>query len=303
MFKSTTLASAALLATVSCTAWMAAPSHAATLFSSDFSGVDNAQLSDSPDWADWTDDSPSYPILTTTTLDNQGYLTKSSAVTGAYKSVRAEISGSPAKFDPAQDLRYQIDLNRMYDTRSRTSENIYFIQYLTPDPTLAGEYVSMFVNYNKSSSPSASTINLYLQQRSAGGASTLWQPNLSGNGIELDDASPNTKMDLQMAIELRDDTGSNIRAGYQIVYNGVGQGWVYSNWFDATTGSDPFSDGWTTSWAGNTQLLLYTGGGYGTNGLAQTWIDNAIVTGTPVPEPTSLGLLTTAGLLALRRRR
>lgn len=308
MFKSTTTASAALLAAVSCAAWTTAPSQAAILFSSNFSGTDNDPLNNSPDWVDTWDQSNGTNTLGMQTVNNQGYLTKSGSDTGSYKAVKAEISGSPATFDPADQLRFQLDVNRMFDPRSRQGDNIYFIQYLSPANLTAQPYgataerLLLFTVYEKGSSPSTSNVDLYFQQAKGTGSGNgvnLWTvSNLSANGLEVDDATSPFNMNLQTAIELRNDGSGDARAGYQVVYDGVGYGWNYSNWFNVEGSSQPFDSNWATNWADNTQWYMEIGGGYGTDGASQTWLDNAEVTG--IPEPTALSLL---GLSALTLRR
>lgn len=307
MFKSTTLTSAALLAAVSYTAWIAAPSHAAVLFSSDFSGADNDPLDNSPDWVNTWDTSSNINMQT---LNNQGYLTFADAVTGNYQGVKAEISGAPATFDPADNLRFQLDVNRMTDPRSRTTDNIYFVQYLSPANLTSQPYgatperLLLFMVYAKGSSPANSTLALYFQQAKGAGSGNgvaLWSvTGLSANGLEFDDATSPFNLDIQTAIELRNDGSGDTRAGYQLVSDGVGQGWVYSNWFNVEGSSQPFDANWAANWAGNTQWYVEIGGGGGTGSPSQTWIDNAVVTG--VPEPTALSLLGLSAL-ALRRRK
>jgi MYXO-CTERM domain-containing protein len=312
MFKSTTLASAALLAAVSCTTWMTAPSHAAVLFSSDFSGTDNDPLNNSPDWVDTWDQSDGTNTLGMKTLNNEGYLTKTGDSIGTYKGVKAEIGGSPAKFDPAQDLRFQLDVKQMLDTRSRTTDNIYFVQYLsnadlTSQPFGATpERLLFFTVYTKNSSPSTSTFDMYFQQAKGTGSNNgvnLWSLSISANGLELDDSSSSVKMDIQLAMELRNDSSGDARAGYQVLLDGVPQGWNYSNWFNVEGSGQPFDSSWATNWAGNTQWYLEIGGGADSGGPSVTRIDNALVTGTPVPEPAALSLLGLGALALWPRRR
>lgn len=296
-------------------AFTSASAVGATLYQSSFTGANGTPLGSTPDWINTWDQSDANNTLAMQIQNNQGYLTKTttaSGSTGTYKGVQAEISGAPAKFDPAQDLRFQLDVNQMLDTRSRTADNIYFVQYLsdaslTSQPYNAtAERFLLFAAYNKGTSPSASTLALYFNQAegaSSGNGVNLWTVTLPANGLELPDSSQGTKMTVQLSMELRNNAAGDARAGYQIAYNGVGQGWNYSNWFNVESGSQPFTSNWASNWAGNTQWYMEIGGGAGTGGPSQTWVDNAIVTGTPVPEPASLGLLAAAGLLAMRRRR
>lgn len=311
MILSKAIASATMLAVVGMGALAVDHANAAVLYSSSFTGTDGQTLDSTSDWMDtWNTDSANISL---TISGNEGLLSFDSAVTGNYAGVKAEIGGNGATFDPSTSnpVRFQIDLTRALDTRSRTTDNIYFVQYLTPTNMTSQPYnvtperILLFGVYTKGSVTNSS-ITLYLQQAKGTGSGNgvqLWTTTIPVNGtIETAENDP-AHTAIQLAVEMRNDAAGDVRAGYQTVVGGSPQGWNYSSWYNVEGSSQPFDSSWATNWANATQWYLEIGGGGASgSGVATAYFDNAIVTGTPVPEPTAAGLILLGSAALLRRK-
>ena len=253
-----------------------------TLLSCDFTAANGSAISDLPEWITVHDTASSTQLI----YIGQGRFIMEQALSIA-NSVRAVPTLYPA-IDPC-GIHVEYTVRKITDSTNLTDGlNGSSRLCLTNAPNWS-DYASSFqcpgeklvwqVTWNKT----ANTADLVLRVVNA--ADATYDNGVVIHSVALSDLDMDSGDRIQLAMELRDGDGADVRVGYQ-VYNGTWLGWQYSPWFDPTDaaetlglGDDAFGADWMVRWASSTYFYMenYSDVGHET----QVWVDDALITGNP----------------------